>query len=157
MICSHVCSMRVFPRAFVGVILAAGLLAVVPRSEAQTYAPDARSENVAPYFGGILPPGGYPNYSGYPLGGYTPYGVQGPEAGWLKIHWHAGYVEWMDSLSFGDERVYGPRALSHGRFAPRYYEVGRGPWNSYGDPRVQPPIDIWYPDGRRPASLVGGL
>lgn len=145
-------------RLALGVTMAAALTTILaPRCEAQAVEPGARTEYVAPHYGGYLPPGGYPHYSGAPLGGYTPFGLQGRDAGWIKIHWHAGYVEWTDSLYFGMETVYGPRVLYSGRAGERPYEVGRGPWNSYGDPRVQPPIDIWYPDGRRPTSLTGGL
>lgn len=113
--------------------------------------PLERIEDVGSYYGGYLPVGGFPKYSGAPLGGYTPWGYNRLEGGWLKLHYGDRYVVFNRSYSFGEQTVGGPRESGTAYFATEYRphppEYGRGVWNSYGSTLNNPRADIWKRQG----------
>ncbi len=129
-------------KRWIWLLAVAGAL-VLPHTNAQAQAlPGARIEDRLSLYGGFLPPGGFPPHSGAPLGGYTPWGYQGGEAGWLKLHYSGGYVVFDRSYSFGQEVIGGSRFLVTSYFPQKYdarpLEYGRGSWNSYGSAREPP-------------------
>ncbi len=139
---------RLVARASGGLAMAA-LLAIGATASAQNL-PGTRIVDTLPRYGGYLPFGGagYPAYSGAPLGGYTPFGVQGPEAGWLKIDYGLGYDDFANSNRFGTDWEDGLQLNNNGGFSVRPPEFGRGAWNNSGAATANPP-PVWpYPRRR---------